>query len=502
MDPFSIGLIIVVLVIALIAVFSSLRIAAEYERGVVFRLGRLIPLKGPGLFFIIPFGVDRLVKIDLRTITLEVPPQEIITNDNVTAKVNAVIYFQVVDARRAVTQVLNYINATSQISQTTLRAALGQSTLDELLANREKINQNLQRIIDEQTEPWGIKVAVVEIKDVELPSTMPLPLVIAANTFVGKPWASGAGTLLAAFTVALVALFGLADLAGLQLLSQALPAQRRFAVDAGVIVTAAAAAGFLFQPIRRDMAAFLPIDPENPVHTLALVLSTLLLGTQVTLIAFTDVLGSNLAQPPLNVVDVLEGEAPFLIVAAAGVGILMRRNAGQAAERLGLVVPAWRHVILALAVAGLFLVLSQASDILSHSLTPDIARRVDNTTPHAFGQLGGPLGLAALALLPGICEEVLFRGALQPRIGVLATALLFTSIHTEYGLSIDTLAVLVLALGLGFVRKYTNTTASCACHVSYNLLVGIGIAGAALNVAIVLEVVLIAVSAYAIWRHR
>src|SRR5438034_3610184 len=165
-------MLVVVLVIVLVGVVSSLRIATEYERGVVFRLGRLIPLKGPGLFFIIPFGVDRLVKIDLRTITLEVPPQEIITNDNVTAKGNAVIYFQGVDARRAVTQVLNYITATSQISQTSLRAALGQSTLDELLANREKINQNLQRIIDEQTEPWGIKVAVVEIKDVELPTTM------------------------------------------------------------------------------------------------------------------------------------------------------------------------------------------------------------------------------------------------------------------------------------------------------------------------------------------
>src|SRR5438067_7485110 len=172
MDPFSIGLIVVILVVALIAVFSSLRIANEYERGVVFRLGRLIALKGPGLFFIIPFGIDRLVKIDLRVITLEVPPQEVITNDNVTAKVNAVIYFQVVDAQRAVTQVLNFINATSQIAQTTLRAALGQATLDDLLANREKINQNLQRIIDEQTEPWGIKVAVVEIKDVELPTTM------------------------------------------------------------------------------------------------------------------------------------------------------------------------------------------------------------------------------------------------------------------------------------------------------------------------------------------
>jgi len=171
-DVGSLTVVAVVLVLILVVLFSSLRIASEYERGVVFRLGRLIPLKGPGLFFIIPFGIDRLVKIDLRVITLEVPPQEVITNDNVTAKVNAVIYFQVIDARKAVTQVLNYINATSQIAQTTLRAALGQATLDELLANREKINQSLQKVIDEQTEPWGIKVAVVEIKDVELPSTM------------------------------------------------------------------------------------------------------------------------------------------------------------------------------------------------------------------------------------------------------------------------------------------------------------------------------------------
>ena len=162
----------VIVLLALVVVFSSLRIANEYDRGVVFRLGRLIGLKGPGLYFIIPFGVDRVVRIDLRVITLEVPPQEIITKDNVTTKVNAVLYFQVIDARRAVVQVLNYINATSQISQTTLRAVLGQSTLDELLAERDKINQNLQKIIDEQTEPWGIKVTVVEIKDVELPSTM------------------------------------------------------------------------------------------------------------------------------------------------------------------------------------------------------------------------------------------------------------------------------------------------------------------------------------------
>jgi len=171
-DITALVILAIVIFLILVALFSSLRIAAEYERGVVFRLGRLIGLKGPGLFFIIPFGIDRLVKIDLRVITLEVPPQEVITKDNVTAKVNAVIYFQVVDARKAVVQVLNYINASSQIAQTTLRAVLGQSTLDELLAERDRINQTLQKIIDEQTEPWGIKVSVVEIKDVELPSTM------------------------------------------------------------------------------------------------------------------------------------------------------------------------------------------------------------------------------------------------------------------------------------------------------------------------------------------
>ena len=162
----------ILLVLIMVVAVASIRIAAEYERGVVFRLGRLIDLKGPGLFLIFPFGIDRLVKIDLRTITLEVPPQEVITLDNVTIKVNAVIYFQVIDARAAVTRVLNFINATSQIAQTTLRAALGQSSLDELLAQREAINQRLQKIIDEQTEPWGIKVSVVEIKDVELPTSM------------------------------------------------------------------------------------------------------------------------------------------------------------------------------------------------------------------------------------------------------------------------------------------------------------------------------------------
>jgi regulator of protease activity HflC (stomatin/prohibitin superfamily) len=162
----------IVLVLFLILFVASVRILQEYERGVLFRMGRLMPLKGPGLVLIIPFGVDRLVKIDLRTVTLEVPPKEVITRDNVTIKVIAVIYFKIVDPDKAVTQVLNYVNATSQIAQTTLRSVLGESTLDELLAGREEVNRRLQLIIDGHTEPWGVKVSTVEVKDVELPQTM------------------------------------------------------------------------------------------------------------------------------------------------------------------------------------------------------------------------------------------------------------------------------------------------------------------------------------------
>jgi regulator of protease activity HflC (stomatin/prohibitin superfamily) len=149
----------------------AIKIVAEYERGVIFRLGRLIGAKGPGLFFIIPF-VDRMVKVDLRVVTLDVPSQDIITKDNVTVRVNAVVYFRVVDPESAVVKILDHVRATSQISQTTLRNVLGQSELDELLTEREKLNQMLQGIIDEHTDPWGVKVSTVEIKEVELAETM------------------------------------------------------------------------------------------------------------------------------------------------------------------------------------------------------------------------------------------------------------------------------------------------------------------------------------------
>jgi regulator of protease activity HflC (stomatin/prohibitin superfamily) len=158
-------------VVVLYVVFSAIRILREYERGVVFRLGRLIASRGPGLIFLIPF-VDKMVKVSLRTIAMDVPPQDVITRDNVSVKVNAVIFFRVVEPRQAVVQVEDFLYATSQIAQTTLRSVLGQVELDDLLAARDKINQQLQRIIDEQTDPWGVKVTSVEVKHVDLPQDM------------------------------------------------------------------------------------------------------------------------------------------------------------------------------------------------------------------------------------------------------------------------------------------------------------------------------------------
>jgi regulator of protease activity HflC (stomatin/prohibitin superfamily) len=165
------GILVVLVFFGLIAIGSSVRILREYERGVIFRLGRLIAQKGPGLILLIPF-VDRMVKVDLRTVTLNIPPQEVITRDNVPAGVNAVAYFRVIDPRKAITEVENFLLATSQISQTALRSVLGKAEFDQLLSERERLNEELQTIIDESTEPWGVKVTAVEIKDVEIPEQM------------------------------------------------------------------------------------------------------------------------------------------------------------------------------------------------------------------------------------------------------------------------------------------------------------------------------------------
>ncbi len=171
MIPLSFYTLLVILFLVLYFLSSAIKILKEYERGVVFRLGRLIPVKGPGLVIIWPI-IDRLVRVSLRTVTMDVPPQDVITKDNVTVKVNAVVYFRVVDPAKAITEVEDYYYATSQIAQTTLRSILGQSQLDDLLTKRDELNAELQRVIDLQTEPWGVKVTAVEVKNVDLPQEM------------------------------------------------------------------------------------------------------------------------------------------------------------------------------------------------------------------------------------------------------------------------------------------------------------------------------------------
>jgi membrane protease YdiL (CAAX protease family) len=324
-----------------------------------------------------------------------------------------------------------------------------------------------------------------------------VPLIVAANVAVGKSWANLATWILGGLVAWGLVLSSTIDLTTAMLTQVD---QTTFVVDAGSIVSGVAAGGFLFRPIRRDIAHFLPIDVDNPVHTLALMLAVILFGTEVAGILFTDVLGYLASQPPERIQDTFLDELPFLVLAVAGVGLFVRRGVRQSADRLGIVRPAWWHVVLAVAAAGAFFALSVGSVEANHALLPDLARRVDALDQHLFGQLvdTGWAGVIVIALLPGICEDALFRGALQPRLGVVPTALLFTCIHAQYGLSVVLAGVFVLALGLGLIRKYTNTTTSICAHVTYNLLQGITLAGTLLYVAIGLEIVLVGVAAFAI----
>lgn len=330
---------------------------------------------------------------------------------------------------------------------------------------------------------------------------MPLPFVITANAAVGKPWASHATGILAGLTAGVTFLVGALDLGGAGLV-EAGPGGQRAGLDVGIMATAVIAATLAARPVRERIAGVLPIDPDSPVHAYALVLAVIWFGTQVATIAFVDVLAADQAAPPLSLADLAASELPFLILALAGVGLYIRRNGAGAAERLGLTRPAWWQVPLALAAAGAFFAFIAGADELGRLLTPDVAGQVSKTTDHVFGGLQNPLGIAALALIPGVCEEILFRGALQPRIGLLPTAILFASIHTQYGLSFDAASVLVVAIGLGLIRKYTNTTTSVISHVGYNLLAGIPIAAGLLPIAVVVELGLVALAGYGIWSVR
>jgi CAAX protease family protein len=323
-------------------------------------------------------------------------------------------------------------------------------------------------------------------------------MIIAANASVGRTWAGHAAGILTGLLAGSLFLFGAIDYAG-----AGSGDHNPAGVDIGIMVTAIGAAAVASRPVREWAARTLSIDPANPVHSLALALAVILLGTQVSSIAFTDVFASELKAPALSIPDLFWQEVPFLVLALAGVGLWVRRGLVQSGSRLGVAVPAWWQMALALSAAGAFFAISLGGDRLSHVLTPSIAAEVDKTTAHLFGAISNdPIGLVALAVLPGICEEALFRGALQPRLGVLLTALLFTAIHTEYGLSIDVPTIFLIAVGLGLIRKYTNTTTSATTHVSYNLLVGFNLTGAVLAGAAAVEVLLIVAVAYALWTRR
>jgi len=325
----------------------------------------------------------------------------------------------------------------------------------------------------------------------------PLPLVITANAVIGRRWAPHVTALLAGFTAGATFLLGAFELTG--------PAggpRNPTAVDIGYMVTGLVAATLVSKPVREWLSRYIPIDPDNPVHSLALVLAVILLGTQVSAIAFTDVLAADLKIPPLNIGDLLAQEAPFAVMAFAGVGLYIRRSFAASSDRLGLVAPAWWHITLALGAAGAFWILGEVSLSLSQIYTPDLTAKVQTTSDHLFGGLGGAAGIAAIALLPGFCEELLFRGALQPRLGLLATSLLFAAIHTEYGLSFDVATIFLIAIGLGLIRRHANTTATITCHVAYNLLASFTIAGPFQIGGYVVTAALLGVSAYAMWQRR
>jgi len=322
-------------------------------------------------------------------------------------------------------------------------------------------------------------------------------MIITANAAVGRPWAHHAIAILAGFTAGAVFLFGIFDMS-----APTNPVRNAAGVDIGIMVTASVAAALASKPVREWLARYMPINPDNPVHSYALVLAVILIGTQIAPLVFTDVLATVSHLQPLTIGDLLAEEIPFAIIAAAGVGIYIRRSPALTGERLGVVRPQWWHITLALAAAGALWGVNLGAEWLSHALTPSLADRVDSSSNHLFGGLINPAGIAAIAVLPGICEELLFRGALQPRFGLVATAALFTAIHTDYGLTIDLLTIFLLAIGLGLIRRYANTTSSITCHATYNLLVGLGLTGLGAIGVGGAALVLVAVTAFEVQRRR
>jgi hypothetical protein len=334
-------------------------------------------------------------------------------------------------------------------------------------------------------------LAVIQLVawDQELALLLPLPLLVSTGLTVGgaRPRLRVFNQVLLLVLPAFLGMIGLADAAA--------GAGHTPIVLAGLGLFLTGAVGLVVQvpPVARALRQVLPYDPENQVHVLALVLSIILVGTQLTTQLTSDVLATAAGGSALTPTDLVLQEIPFLLAAVLGVGWLTRRRPRQVLDRLGYRWPSWWQVVLACAVAGAFYAFGTGMDWLAQHLTPDLAHRVGAANDRLFGGLANPLGIATIAIVPGLCEEALFRGAMQPRLGLAWTAIVFTAVHTQYGLSLDAVAVLILAVGLGLLRRHTNTTTSTFCHIVYNGLVGFGLGWIGNGPALAVEGLLLAV---------
>lgn len=330
---------------------------------------------------------------------------------------------------------------------------------------------------------------------------LPFPLILAANWKEKPPTGPGVWRDIARVVgqttwaaLALIAtaclLVGLAALVEAAVSARAGPGTATY--GAVFSITGIAAGAVLFEPVRIALTRVLPIDPRSVLDATALVLTIALVGSQLASQLVIDLLSEQARYGvALEPIDLILQEIPFLLGALFGVGLLIRRSPRATLVRLGLVRPTFWQILLGLAAAGAFFAMGNGIDALGHLLTPGIAQKVDAANQRLFGHLGDPVGIATIALSAGICEEALFRGALQPRLGLLWTAIVFATVHTQYGLSLDAAAVLVLAVGLGLLRWLANTTTTTICHVAYNTLVGVGISGTLLLPAVVVEAALI-----------
>jgi membrane protease YdiL (CAAX protease family) len=281
------------------------------------------------------------------------------------------------------------------------------------------------------------------------------------------------------------------------------PTQRSVVYGVSVLAASCLAASLLLRPVREAVGRVLPLDPASGLDVTALFLVVILLGYLIGNQLSVDVLAEQARSgPSLQPIDVIAQELPFLVAGFLGVGLFTRRSLTASLDRLGLVRPTAWQVCLGLAAAGLFLVFSGGVEALSQLLTPQLAQKVNTANQRLFGRLGDPVGVATIALAAGICEETLFRGALQPRLGLILTSIAFAAVHSQYGISLDVVAVFVLALCLGAIRRFTNTSTAIVAHVTYNAMVGLGVAGRWLPLAVAGEAALILLTAVFFFTSR